>query len=49
MHISIVFSSAVPSIQANTSTYTADDMCDSPAIDYGWLDPGSLNTVDMTK
>jgi hypothetical protein len=34
---------------ATSSTYTADDMCESPAIDYGFLDPGSLNTVDMTN
>lgn len=36
-------------LQATTTTYTADDMCESPAIDYGYLDPGALNTVDMTK
>ena len=36
-------------IQATSSTYKATDMCDSPAKDYGWIDPGMIHRVTMDK
>ena len=36
-------------LQAVTSTYNASDMCDSPATDWGWREPGLLHTVVMDK
>eukprot|EP01119_Soliformovum_irregulare_P023845 TRINITY_DN841_c0_g2_i1.p1 TRINITY_DN841_c0_g2~~TRINITY_DN841_c0_g2_i1.p1 ORF type:complete len:310 (-),score=64.30 TRINITY_DN841_c0_g2_i1:36-965(-) len=33
---------------ANTSTYTVDQMCGSPAKDIGWISPGPLHTALMT-
>lgn len=32
---------------ATSTTYKASDMCDSPAKDYGWMDPGALHRVTM--
>jgi len=37
------------SVQATSSTYKASDMCDSPAKDYGWIDPGMMHRVVMDK
>ena len=31
--------------QATTSSYSAKDMCDSPATDYGFMNPGMISTV----
>ena len=31
--------------EANTSTYTAKDMCGSPATDFGYRDPGMIHQV----
>ena len=36
-------------IQATSSTYKATDMCDSPAKDYGWIDPGMIHRVTLDK
>lgn len=36
-------------MQAVTTTYNATDMCDSPATDWGWREPGLLHTVVMDK
>ena len=33
--------------QANATTYNESDMCDSPAKDYGFISPGTINTVVM--
>ena len=35
--------------QAVSTTYKASDMCDSPAKDYGWIDPGIIHTVTMDR
>ena len=35
--------------QANTTTYGAEDMCGSPATDWGWRDPGLLHQVKLDK
>ena len=32
-------------VQATSSTYSASDMCDTPATDYGWIDPGMMHRV----
>lgn len=32
---------------ANTSTYTAKDMCGSPATDFGYRDPGMIHQVTL--
>ena len=34
-------------VKATSSTYSASDMCDSPAKDYGWIDPGMIHSVVM--
>ena len=36
-------------MQAVSTTYKASDMCDSPAKDYGWIDPGIIHTVTMDR
>jgi len=36
-------------MQAYISTYSASDMCDSPAKDLGWIDPGTIYTAVMDK
>ena len=36
-------------IQATSSMYKAMDMCDSPAKDYGWIDPGMIHRVTLNK
>lgn len=33
--------------EANTTTYTAKDMCGSPATDFGYRDPGMIHQVVM--
>ena len=41
---------AAPNVKAaNTSTYSAKDMCGSPATDFGYRDPGMLHHVTMDK
>ena len=30
-----------------TTTYTAEEMCGSPAADWGWLDPGQFHTATL--
>jgi hypothetical protein len=39
---------AFPTAAANTSTYTAADMCNAPAITIGYRDIGIINTAIMT-
>ena len=34
-------------IQANSSTYSARDMCGNPATDFGYSDPGLIHQVTM--
>lgn len=41
-YLSVLFAS-----QATSSTYTAQDMCDTPAMDYGWTDPGMIHKALM--
>ena len=36
-------------MQANSSTYTAGDMCGPPAIDFGYMDPGMLHMATIEK
>ena len=38
----------VKCVPANVSTYTAADLCYSPANSTGWSDPGQIVTVTMT-
>ena len=38
----------VQCIPASVSTYTAADLCDSPANSTGWSDPGQIVTATMT-
>ena len=38
-----------PFLQASTKTYDASMMCDSPANDWGWREPGLLHTAVMEK
>ena len=35
-------------MQAETSSYSASDMCGSPAIDFGYRDPGLLHKAQLT-
>ena len=35
-------------MQAETSSYSASDMCGSPAIDFGYRDPGFLHKAQLT-
>ena len=35
-------------IQAITSSYSSSDMCGSPAIDFGYRDPGFLHKATLT-
>ena len=35
-------------IQANSSSYSASDMCGSPAIDFGYRDPGLLHKAKLS-
>lgn len=44
-----IFTPTLPSLQAQTVTYNASDMCGSPAIDWGWRDPGLLHHVTLDK
>lgn len=37
------------SSQANTTTYTASDMCGSAANDFGYIDPGNIHHAKMDK
>lgn len=32
-------------LTASSSKYSAEDLCESPAIDRGWFDPGTQHTV----
>ena len=36
-------------LQADSSGYSANDMCDSPAKDLGWIEPGVIYTAVMDK
>ena len=38
----------VQCVSASVSTYTASDLCDSPANSTGWSDPGQIVTATMT-
>ena len=35
-------------IPGTVSTFTASDLCDSPANSTGWSDPGQIVTATMT-
>jgi len=35
--------------EATSTTYRAEDMCDSPARDYGWIEPGMIHQVTLTS
>lgn len=41
--------SAVNCIEANVSTYSASDLCGSPANSTGWSDPGQILSATMIK
>ena len=36
------------SVQADSSSYSASDMCGSPAIDFGYRDPGLLHKAKLS-
>ena len=36
-------------MKANSSTYSAKDMCGSPATGVGYIDPGTLHQVTMDR
>ena len=39
----------VKCIPATVSTYSASDLCGSPANSTGWSDPGQIVTATMTE
>ena len=46
-HLSCAKLNVLP--QATTATYDSSKMCNSPASDYGWREPGLLHTAVLEK
>ena len=49
VHYGTSSGSLTSTVTGNTTTYTRQDMCGAAANSYGWIEPGTMNNVILTK